>query len=239
MLAEKTYKNLKTMIYRGELEPGEQLVERRLSRKLGVSRVPLRESLLRLESDGLIKRVPYGPSRVIDFSKSDVVEMYSIRLLLEPFATGLAALNHKPSLIRDLKEICQQMTLAGKARKWADLDQLDSEFHHSIVKTSGHRALYQAYEACHIQICGLLTKNIHAAATRPPDALARDHIPLIKAIEKGDLQEAELAAYWHVRRNVDFDQMPGGAPLTPKQRALVELPSWPGALAPRRNGKKY
>src|ERR1700679_3306962 len=91
MLADKTYRSLKTMIYRRELEPGQRLIERKLSRELGVSRVPLRESLMRLEREGLVKRVPYGPAHVPDFTNRDVVEMYSLRLLLEPYATGLAA----------------------------------------------------------------------------------------------------------------------------------------------------
>src|SRR2546421_6412494 len=146
MLAEKTYKSLKTMIYRRELEPGERLVERKLSRRLGVSRVPLRESLMRLESEGLVERVPNGPSRVMDFSKVDVVEMYSMRLLLEPFATRLAAVNHEPSLIQHLKRLCKLMTAASKAEAWAKMDRTDCEFHHAIVEASGHKKLFQAYE---------------------------------------------------------------------------------------------
>src|SRR5882724_11416305 len=110
MLAQKTYQSLKSMIYRRELEPGERIVERKLSRRLGVSRVPLRESLLRLESEGLITRVPYGPSHVIEFTDNDIVEMYSMRLLIEPYATGLAALHHHPSLIRKLENLCKPMT---------------------------------------------------------------------------------------------------------------------------------
>src|SRR4051812_19288516 len=152
MLAEETYQNLKTMIYRKELAPGQRLVERKLSRELGVSRVPLRESMVRLEREGLIKRVPRGPSHVIDFTKADVVEMYSMRLLLEPFATGLTALNQKRSLIPQLERLCDQMTEASRAEAWAKLDQRQCEFHYAIVKASGHKTLFQVYANCHIQM---------------------------------------------------------------------------------------
>lgn len=236
MLAHKTYKSLKTMIYRRELEPGERIIERKLSRQLGVSRVPLRESLLRLESEGLIKRVPYGPSHVIDFSNADVVEMYSVRLLLEPFATGLAAKNHKPSLVGGLKELCKQMTRASKTENWADLDHVDCEFHHAIVKASGHKALYQAYEACHIQICGLLTNYKHAAAGRPAKTTAIDHLPIIEAIANGDVAAAQTAAYIHVKFSVDAIQKRFGVPLAADQKPMFEPPGWPKPL-PNSNGK--
>ena len=244
MLAEKTYKSLKTMIYSRELEPGEKLVERELSRKLGVSRVPLRESLVRLESEGLVKRVPYGPSQVMDFSKADAVEMYSMRLLLEPFATRLAALNHKPSLVRQLKRLCRLMTEAAKAEKWAELDRHDCEFHHEIVKASQHRKLLQTYEDCHIQIGGVLTNFTHMSASLPPQTTALQHVPLIEAIEKRDGDKAADAAYDHVFISVEGIQQRFGVYLTPKQWPLFELPRWEvvqnvnGTTKNGRNGRK-
>jgi DNA-binding GntR family transcriptional regulator len=222
MLAEKTYKSLKTMIYRRELEPGQRLIERKLSLKLGVSRVPLRESLVRLESEGLVKRVPYGPSQVMDFSKTDVVEMYSMRLLLEPFATRLAALNHEPSLIRHLKRLCKSMTRASKSEAWAEMDRTDCEFHHAIVEASGNKSLLQAYENCHIQIGGMLSNFSHMVAGEPPETNARQHIPLIEALEKRDPDQAGVIAFDHVKDSVDKIQECFGIWLTPKQKPLFE-----------------
>jgi len=224
MLAEKTYKSLKTMIYRRELEPGERLVERKLSRKLGVSRVPLRESLVRLESEGLVERVPNGPSRVMDFSKTDVVEMYSMRLLLEPFATRLAAVNHEPALIRHLKQLCKAMTRFSKAEKWAEMDRVDCEFHHAIVEASGHKMLFQAYENCHIQIGGMLSNFSHLVAGQPPETNALQHLPIIEAIEKRDPPEAEALAFDHIKVSVDKIQECFGIWLTPAQKPWFEHP---------------
>ena len=238
MLAEKTYKSIKTMIYRRELEPGERLIERKLSRKLGVSRVPLRESLLRLESEGLVKRVPYGPSQVMDFTKTHVVEMYSMRLLLEPFATRLAALNREPALIRELKQLCKLMTKAAKSGKWVELDQHDCDFHHAIVKASGHKTLFQAYEGCHIQIGGVLRNFTHLAAGAPPETTALQHLPLIEAIEKRQADRAEEAAYFHVKLSVDKIQETFGIWLTPKQTPLFEQPGWRQMAREKANGRK-
>src|ERR1044071_2934301 len=90
MLGDKAYKRLKSMIYDGRLQPGQRLVERDLSRTLAVSRIPLREGLIRLESEGLVRSVPNSATYVEDFSVTDVLEMYSMRLVLEPLAARLA-----------------------------------------------------------------------------------------------------------------------------------------------------
>lgn len=222
MLAEKTYKSLKTMIYSRELEPGERLVERKLSRKLGVSRVPLRESLVRLESEGLVERVPNGPSRVIDFSQADVVEMYSMRLLLEPFATRLAASNHQRSLIQYLRRLCKSMTRHSKAQAWTEMDRVDCEFHHAIVEASGHKMLLQAYENCHIQIGGMLSDFSHLVAGQPPETNTLQHLPIIDAIEKRDPAQAEALAFDHIKVSVDKIQECFGTWLAPQQKMWFE-----------------
>jgi DNA-binding GntR family transcriptional regulator len=220
MLAERTYQNLKAMIYGKELIPGERLVERKLCERLGVSRVPLRESLVRLESEGLVRRVHGGPSRVIDFSKSDVVEMYSMRLLIEPFATRLAALNRPDNLLKELNALCDKMTEASKAETWAKLDLTQCEFHYTIVKASGHRTLFQAYESCHIQMGGMLSNLSHLKAGKPPETTARQHQPIVDAIASGDPEVAEQVAYLHVKTSIDAIQQRFGISLTEKQKPL-------------------
>lgn len=213
------------MIYRRELEPGERIVERKLSRKLGVSRVPLRESLLRLESEGLIKRVPYGPSHVTDFTDNDIMEMYSMRLLIEPFATGLAASHQPPSLVRKLKGLCKQMTRAAKAEKWTDSDDADCEFHRAIVKASGHKALIDAYAAGHIHISRFGNAAKHPAAGMPANTTAKNHDAIIAALEKRDVVLAQSAAYAHVKASINTLIQERFGSLTTNQKRLFELPA--------------
>jgi len=220
MLAERTYQNLKAMIYGKELIPGEKLVERKLCERLGVSRVPLRESLVRLESEGLVRRVPGGPSRVVDFSRSDVVEMYSMRLLIEPFATRLATQNRPDNLLRELEVLCERMTEASKAGAWARLDLTQCEFHYTIVKASGHRTLFQAYESCHIQMGGMLSNLSHLKAGKPPETTARQHQPIVDAIASGDPDVAEQVAFLHVKTSIDAIQQRFGISLTERQKPL-------------------
>jgi DNA-binding GntR family transcriptional regulator len=225
MLSEKAYKTIKAMIYRGELAPGQRLVERKLSQNLGVSRVPLRESFLRLESEGLITSVPRGPAYVMDFSKSDVVEMYSMRLLLEPFATRLAALNHKPSLIGELSELCQRMTKATRSKAWEKMDELECKFHSEIVKASGHNKLRQAYGQCHIfMINGMLSVHGLVPLDQPAETTALHHMPIIEALEKRDPDLAERVAFDHVKNSVEKVREYFGGWVAQEEKIPIESP---------------
>jgi DNA-binding GntR family transcriptional regulator len=197
MLSEKAYKKLKNMIYMGRLQPGQRLVERDLSRTLAVSRIPLRESLVRLESEGLVRSVPNSATYVEDFSPADILEIYSMRLVLEPLAVRLATLRHQHSLLPKLHRLCELMTVHTKSEDWASLDRTDYEFHHSIVEASHHSLLIRCYNNCHIQVTGFRATYSHLTSLTP-DATAMEHQLIVESISKWDARAAEEAARDHV-----------------------------------------
>src|SRR6185503_5727763 len=145
MLPDQTYAKLKNMIYCGRLRPGQRLLEVDLSQALSISRIPLRECLVRLESEGLVRRVPNSATFVEDFLPVDILEMYSMRLVLEPLAARLAASEVNPALVRRLYQLCDQMTQDTKAKNWAKLDRTDYQFHYTVVRASGHQRLIRGY----------------------------------------------------------------------------------------------
>ena len=197
MLADKAYKALKKKITRGHLQPGQRLVERDLSRELAVSRIPLRESLVRLECEGLVRSVPNSATYVEDYSVVDVLEMYSMRLLLEPFAARLAVKRDRFALVKKLRALCDQMTVRSKRGDWAGLDEADYEFHRAIVNASGHSRLIRAYESSHIQVTGL-RRSYTVLKKLPPQSTAAEHELIVQCIKEGDAEGAERASYNHV-----------------------------------------
>ncbi len=197
MLPDQTYTKLKNMIYCGRLRPGQRLLEVDLSRSLSISRIPLRECLVRLESEGLVRRVPHSATFVEDFSPIDILEMYSMRLVLEPLAARLAALQLNSPLVRRLFQLCDQMTRDTEAENWAKLDRTDYQFHHTIVRASGHQRLIRGYENCHIKITGFRAGYAHLK-TSSPNATAREHLRIVRCIERGDPGGAQKATYNHV-----------------------------------------
>lgn len=199
MLSEKTYDKIKTMIYNGRLKPGQRLIERHLSRSFSVSRVPLRECLIRLESEGLVRKVANTAQFVEDFSAKDVLEIYSMRLLIEPMAARLAAHKATPTLIRQLRKLCERMTRSTEASDWAKLDAADYQFHNAIVAASKHRRLVHAYNCSHVQVTGRRADYVHLKHL-PADTTAREHLEIIESIERADGSAAEQATYQHVHK---------------------------------------
>lgn len=85
------YRVLRTAILDGTVPPGGQLRETRIAEDLGISRSPLREALTRLEEDGLVVKIPFRGSFVVEVSAREVAEIASIRALVEPYAAELSA----------------------------------------------------------------------------------------------------------------------------------------------------
>lgn len=199
-MIDRTYHRLKESIYRGRLRPGQRLVERDLARRMGVSRIPLRESLIRLETEGLVRSVPYSATFVENLSAEDMLEIYSMRIVLEPLATRLAALRGSAELVERLRKLCDQMTRDTVAGNAGRLDRTDYRFHHAIVAGCGHKRLLRAYDSAHIRIVGPQVDFAHILAM-PADATAREHLRIVDKIEKRDAEGAQKLALEHVKRS--------------------------------------
>ncbi len=222
-MTDRTYYRLKESIYRGRLRPGQRIVERKLARRMGVSRIPLRESLRRLETEGLVRSVPNTATFIEDFSPTDILEIYSMRLLLEPEASGLAAQRADADLIDRLKRLCDQMIRDTRSGNVAQLDRTDYQFHHAIVAGSGHKRLLRAYESAHIRIIGPRVDFAHLQ-TQPTDTTAHEHLSIVQCLESRDVESARRTALEHVRRsativeNILQEQKPSLDSLTPKEQ---------------------
>lgn len=193
------YVRLKDMIYRGELPAGKRLVERELSEVLMISRIPLREALIRLQSEGLVHSNRNTGAYVVDFAPSDLAEIYSLRRVLEPFAARLAAeRKDKRQLLQDIRKICERMNeLAACERNWDGLDDCDFEFHWTIVQASQHTRLIRAYEMSQVRILGRRDEYRYLRKISPT-ATAEMHLKLADIIALGNGPKAEKAFFEHV-----------------------------------------
>src|SRR5579863_6203658 len=101
---------LREMLLRGALRPGQRIAEIPLSKKLGVSRTPLRLAFEKLEHEGLIKALPHSGFAASEFTITDIWDAIEIRGVLEGAAARLAAERlTNPSLLEPLREICRAM----------------------------------------------------------------------------------------------------------------------------------
>ena len=116
--AGNAYQLMRNDIVSGVLVGGSRLTETDLAAQYGLSRTPIRESLRRLQSEGLIEVIPHRGARVVDWHTFDIEGMYDLRILVECFITRRAATRITPDVVDELTELCDQMeaiTKEGKA----------------------------------------------------------------------------------------------------------------------------
>ena len=96
-LRDVVFNTLRQAILKGELAPGERLMEIQLAEKLGVSRTPIREAIRKLEKEGLVTIEPRKGAYASDISIKDMVDVLEVRQYLESLAAGMAAVRITPA----------------------------------------------------------------------------------------------------------------------------------------------
>jgi DNA-binding GntR family transcriptional regulator len=126
---------LRHAILEGVLAPGERLRAEALAERFGTSRTPIREALGSLEVEGLIELQPRRGAVVRPFDSHDLLDLYEVRALLEPFAAARAAARLGEAELDRLNEICALAQARSGDGKAAVDDQIswNEEFHRIIV----------------------------------------------------------------------------------------------------------
>lgn len=129
-------------IVNGDMSAGSRVIQDEVARELGVSRIPTRDALKRLESEGLLQGDEVGRYTVASFSSDDAVEVYAIRRRLEPLAGSLAAIRATDMELAQIGGLLKEVELAAKKGDASVYVELNRRFHMAIYKASrGSRAL--------------------------------------------------------------------------------------------------
>lgn len=192
--ADDVYRSLRNMILRGELRPNESLVESEIAEQMQVSRTPVRESLQRLELDGLI----VSRKRrwvVYEYTRSEVAEIYDVRAALEAHAVRLAT-------IRATEEQLEEISRAWHPERAADVTDgaervLANERFHDLLTSSAHNGRLMSL----IEQSRLFNFNARIAALYTPDEFKKSsdqHMELARAVVARDADTAARLARSHV-----------------------------------------
>ncbi|MDQ7910470.1 GntR family transcriptional regulator [Phytohabitans sp. ZYX-F-186] len=197
-LVELAVLRLRREILSGRTDPGERLVEEQLTRRLGISRAPLREALRRLAEQGLVEHVPRRGVRVATLSDRDVQELYDVRDVLERHAVASALPLARDTDLVGLRAALEQMRKATKAGDRLQIAEAHRRFHVAVVALAGNSQLTAIYESILVKLQLYMARNLsrEAEVAQPEDGVHR-HERLLAAAAAGD-QEAmltELAAH--------------------------------------------
>jgi DNA-binding GntR family transcriptional regulator len=183
-LVDLAVSRLSQEILSGRIDPGERLVEEHLTRRLGISRAPLREALRLLAQRGLVEHVPRRGVRVATLSDRDVHELYSVRDVLERHAVASLPAD------ADLTGLAEAMADMGRADEAGDRLQIAEAhrcFHVALVALGGNRQLTQMYESILVRLQLYMAVNLRREAeVSAPHGGVHRHQRLYAAVEFGD-----------------------------------------------------
>jgi DNA-binding GntR family transcriptional regulator len=192
-----TVSQLRKQILDGVVEPGDLLAELAVGKRLGVSRVPVREALITLEREGLVEFSATGRAYVKDLSVSDFEELYVLRLALEPVAAKLAA----PALRRNAAFLEKNIEATRQATDLLEVTHLDLDFHELILEASGNARLVKLWRSLRSELELWLSrlhrvKQVRTHGTREETAAA--HEALLHHFRTKTPAECERANRHHI-----------------------------------------
>lgn len=130
-LPSKIYRILREAIIKGQLQPGERLVQDELAKTLNVSRMPIREAIKQLAAEGYVTVEPHKGAVVKQFTIHELEEIYFLRAKFEPLAAAESLKKMSSQLVNQLRNLNEKM------KKTDDTDeyiQLNIQFHHLLIK---------------------------------------------------------------------------------------------------------
>ncbi|OZI70945.1 GntR family transcriptional regulator [Bordetella genomosp. 12] len=200
-LGDEVYELLLSQLISLKISPGSRIAIDALARELGVSQTPIRAALIRLENEGMVLKIHnVGFSAAPMPSRERFVQIYDLRLLLEPYTAGKAAENLSDDSRAQLLEAAGLMNEpASKDVKlaYSKFALQDAQFHELIARQSGNElvkeALSRAY--AHAQLFRL---RFHSRVT---EEAITEHANIVTAILAGDAKAASAAMEHHIEQS--------------------------------------
>jgi DNA-binding GntR family transcriptional regulator len=187
---------IREAIVTGRLEPGQRLKEDDLARELRISRTPVREALLVLQTEGLVEATPNHVALVRSFTPAELVDMYELRALLEGYAVRRAGARITPEHLARLQESCKRFAKLRQRNDTVELVKENLFFHDTIREAAGSERLTR-------MVGGLVALPLvyRSYVWRSPEQFQiaeHQHNQIVAALESRDGDRAELIMKEHI-----------------------------------------
>jgi len=195
LLSTKVYRILKSSIIKGDLKPGEKLLESKIGKQLGVSRTPVREALQKLATEGLVKMEPNSVIVVPEFSLKDLKEVLQIRRALEGLAASAAAEEINQEEISQLEKNIEETNICVIKNDLATYLEFNVKFHNLIFQFSRNERLIKMSS----QLVSPEHRFIIRALTIPGRLkyYLEEHQKIIEALKRRDAEQAGRLSQQH------------------------------------------
>lgn len=195
-LRDVVFNTLREAILRGDLKPGERLMEMQLASKLGVSRTPIREAIRMLEQEGLAVTIPRRGAEVARMTLKDMEDSLEIRDALDEFAVKIACDRITPEQLEKLREIKKEFEHCTKTGDVKRIAQADIAFHDVIYDAANNPKLVSILESLREQVYRYRVEYLKNSENYP--ILIEEHKTILEGLEARDRKKATQAMHEHV-----------------------------------------
>ncbi|MCR6489069.1 GntR family transcriptional regulator [Amycolatopsis sp. OK19-0408] len=200
-LADEVADRVRDAVFDGVYAPGSQLREVELAEALGVSRGPVREALLKLEREGLVRSEWHRGATVTALSDVDVAELDSLRAALEQLAVGLVVDHAPDDALAAIDAVVRRMERAADEH---EMVRCDLDFHDAVYAAAGHRRLREAWQAIRSQVHLFLLTRIGVETDGYLAGIPAEHRQLADALRARDREQALELFAAHRRHAADI-----------------------------------
>ncbi|WP_049834465.1 GntR family transcriptional regulator [Octadecabacter temperatus] len=194
-LADLVYDQIVGGLQSGAIDPNVRLHQVKLAEMLDVSRTPVREALLRLEQEGVLRSSVNGGFEIRRVSKSEVRDIYQARQAVEGFCAGLLASLDDKEMVETLRE-----TIAQEEGKKPDTNSAyfdaNRTIHRAFVATSGNAFLLESFDA--IWNRSIAIRSFEKLDAPGLEASLSGHLDLLNDIRSGGFEHAQRAMHDHI-----------------------------------------
>ena len=199
-LRDVVFNTLRQAILRGELKPGERLIEIQLANKLGVSRTPIREAIRKLELEGLVLMIPRKGAEVADITEKSLRDVLEVRKALEELAVQLTCDKITKEQIRELEQAAEQFKKTLKSNDITEIAEADVRFHDIIYLATDNQKLILLLNNLREQMYRYRIEYLKRADKY--SQLLAEHEEIIRHIEKKQKKEAAEIVCKHIDNQV-------------------------------------
>jgi DNA-binding GntR family transcriptional regulator len=192
---DQTLETIRRRIISLQLPPGEPISENELAQELGVSRTPVRESLILLREEGLIQVFPQIGSFVSLVDLGRVSEAQFVREAIE--CASLKDLAVDDEGIAGLRQILKSQTEADAQKDVEEFFRLDEGFHRELLRLAGHESAWAAVNSAKAHLDR--ARRLSLLDTRPIATLIQQHTAVVDALETNNLVDADSSLRLHLR----------------------------------------
>lgn len=199
-LRDVVFNTLRQAILRGELKPGERLMEIQLANKLGVSRTPIREAIRKLELEGLVLMIPRKGAEVAEITEKSLRDVLEVRKALEELSVQLACDRITPEMLGQLEEAAAEFEKVLKSGDVTEIAQADVHFHDVIYRAADNRRLTQLLNNLGEQMYRYRVEYLKDPTVY--GKLVREHEELIRRIREHEKEKAVRIVCEHIDNQV-------------------------------------